>query len=340
MLRRRFYYHLKPYLPWSLRMALRRWVARRKRAAHTDVWPINPATATTPEGWPGWPDGRKFAFVLTHDVEGPDGLDQVRGLAELEMSLGFRSSYNFVPEGSYTVPPDLRDWLTSRGFEVGVHDLHHDGHLFSSPQSFEIKARRINDYLRTWQSCGFRGGFMLHNLDWLHQLNILYDASTFDTDPFEPQPDDVGTIFPFWVSARAAHNKNGAERPNLKPGDVTPASRPTPVPPSLKDGYVELPYTLPQDSTLFLLLREGSNAIWKTKVDWIANHGGMVLLNTHPDYLEYADSRGKTVRDHYIDLLTYLKTNHTGAFWPALPSAVATHVVGWQTGSASVSRVI
>jgi hypothetical protein len=23
--------------------------------------------------------------------------------------------------------------------------------------------------------------------------------STFDTDPFEPQPDGMGTIFPFWV---------------------------------------------------------------------------------------------------------------------------------------------
>jgi len=25
-------------------------------------------------GWSGWPDGKKFALVLTHDVEGPEGL--------------------------------------------------------------------------------------------------------------------------------------------------------------------------------------------------------------------------------------------------------------------------
>ena len=50
-------------------------------------------------------------------------------------------------------------------------------------------------------------------------------------------------------------------------------------------GYVELPYTLPQDSTLFLLLRERSIDLWKTKVDWIAAHGGMILLDTHPDYM-------------------------------------------------------
>ena len=40
---------------------------------------------------------------------------------------------------------------------------------------------------------------MQHNLQWLHALNAEYDSSTFDTDPFEPEPDGVGTIFPFWV---------------------------------------------------------------------------------------------------------------------------------------------
>ena len=43
---------------------------------------------------------------------------------------------------------------------------------------------------------------MLHNFDWLCDLNIHYDASSFDTDPFEPQPDSVNTIFPFWVDRR------------------------------------------------------------------------------------------------------------------------------------------
>jgi len=41
---------------------------------------------------------------------------------------------------------------------------------------------------------------MFHNLKWIHDLNISYDASTFDTDPFEPQHDRAGTIFPFWVN--------------------------------------------------------------------------------------------------------------------------------------------
>ena len=114
-------------------------------------------------------------------------------------SLGFRSSFNFIPEGAYRVPPAFRDELTRNGFEVGVPDLKHDGRLFRSVAEFRSRAMRINEYLRDWNAVGFRSGFMLHNLDWLHNLDIEYDMSTFDTDPFEPQPDGRNTIFPFWV---------------------------------------------------------------------------------------------------------------------------------------------
>ena len=64
-----------------------------------------PGSERPPEAWPGWPDGKRFAFVLTHDVEGQRGLDRVRQLTELEMEFGFRSSFNFIPEGPYSVPP-------------------------------------------------------------------------------------------------------------------------------------------------------------------------------------------------------------------------------------------
>ena len=117
-----------------------------------------------------------------------------------EAKLGFRSSFNFIPEGPYQVAKELRDELDANGFEVGVHDLHHDGKLYSSRSEFASNARRINSYLKEWGALGFRAGFMLHNLEWLHDLEAQYDASTFDTDPFEPQPEGRNTIFPFWVS--------------------------------------------------------------------------------------------------------------------------------------------
>lgn len=344
MLLRRFYYTLKPYLPWSVRMGMRRVVARRLRRTTGDIWPIDPATAAAPAHWPGWPEGKKFAVVLTHDVEGPDGLVRCRELAEREHELGFRSCFNFIPEGSYSVSEELRGWLTGRGFEVGVHDLQHDGRLYSSSEEFSRKAVRINHYLRTWQARGFRSGFMLRNLEWLHQLEIQYDCSTFDTDPFEPQPEAAGTIFPHWIPAPGNQPTNGnsdlSHRPSSPasgfppPGAESPEQGATPR----RTGYVELPYTLPQDSTLYLLHQEGTNTIWRDKLEWIAAHGGMVLLNVHPDYLHFqgkGPAPQRTVLEHYVDLLRFLQSRFPGAYWHALPHQVASFVQDWRARTAS-----
>lgn len=313
MLLRRSYYALKPHLPWRLRMGLRRIVARHLRRRYADIWPIDPAASRQPTGWAGWPLGKKFAVVLTHDVEGPNGLQRCRELAEHELRLGFRSSFNFIPEGSYRSDAELRSWLTRNGFEVGVHDLEHDGHLFSSEAEFARKAERINRYLRDWGAEGFRAGFMLRNLAWLHRLDIAYDCSTFDTDPFEPQPESARTIFPFWMPSPPTASGGRADR-----------------------GYVELPYTLPQDSTLYLLHQEATNDIWREKLEWVASHGGMVLVNVHPDYLDVRGGRGstteRTVLEHYLDLLRFVQSRFPDAYWHALPHQIAAFVRNWQQG--------
>ena len=390
MLFRRLYYLVKPYLPWRLRMGVRGWLARRKREAVKDVWPIDESAGRAPEGWPGWPEGKKFAFVITHDVEGPDGLEKCRRLAELEMELGFRSSFNFIPEGGYTVPPDLRDWLKGHGFEVGIHDLQHDGKLFDSRRGFAAKAQRINYYLREWGAVGFRAGFMLRNLDWLHAFDICYDASTFDTDPFEPQSDGMGTIFPFFiarsdekvgrvavpaVAAREGRVPNAPSDPSRRiaenPPYPLPEGGPAPEAPephsrskmedgkggtpssivhrpssigeldvpgaSSRSGYVELPYTLPQDSTLFFLLHEKTPGIWLRKLDWIAAHGGMALINVHPDYLRF-DGEKPSARTFsvslYSELLRCASQKYAGQFWNPRPSELA----GWYKGLPQVRR--
>ena len=328
------YYRLKPFLPWRLRMAARRWHARRILKRCGDVWPIDPAAGRKPDGWPGWPDGKQFAFVLTHDVEGPAGLANVRALAELEMSLGFRSCFNFVPEGEYRVPPELRAWLVENGFEVGVHDLYHDGRLYRNREYFRRCAKKINGYLAEWNAVGFRPGFMLRHLDWLHDLNILYDSSTFDTDPFEPQPDGVGTIFPFWVGLGVI----GDHRPqtidhrpeSVDQGPESGDHRPKTTDQRAKGGgYVELPYTLPQDSTLFLVLREKSPDIWLLKLDWVAQHGGMVLLNTHPDYVDFGSAKlgsGLYPVAYYSAFLEHVRSAFADRYWNAAPRAVAEFV--------------
>ena len=315
-----FYYALKPYVPWRVRMALRQVSARRIRKNCAAVWPISPTAGRKPGGWPGWPGGKRFAFVLTHDVEGPAGLAKCRQLAELEIELGFRSTFNFIPEGNYAVPEALRAWLVGNGFEVGVHDLHHDGKLFQSRGRFAKKSAAINRYLGEWGAVGFRSAFMLRRLPWLHRLNIAYDSSTFDTDPFEPQPTGVDTIFPFWVPG------SRAPQPDEPSPRATAAAGESPESP---EGYVELPYTLPQDSTLFLVLRETAPGIWIQKLDWIALNEGMALVNVHPDYLGF-DGAAESPRTYpvayYRQLLEYVRDRYAGVVWQPLARDVAQFV--------------
>jgi glycosyltransferase involved in cell wall biosynthesis len=315
MLRNRIYYGLKPFVPQSLRTAVRRKLARRLRSQIGDVWPVMPGSEHPPENWTGWPEDKKFALVLTHDVESKEGLGKCRVLMELEQNLGFHSSFNFIPEGSYRVSSELIRELTASGFEVGIHDLKHDGRLFASYRGFKRRAARINRYAREWGASGFRSGFMLRNLDWLHDLDVQYDASTFDTDPFEPQPDGGHTIFPFWV--------------------------PHPKGSSSSEGYVELPYTLPQDSTLFLVLRETTPEIWMRKLDWIAEHGGMALVDVHPDYMSFNGSRQTATKypaAFYREFLAYLKRKYTGQYWHVLPKDLANHIAKVRSSEASLSE--
>lgn len=268
----------------------------RKRQFYRNIWPIDETAGCSPHNWQGWPDDNQFALILTHDVDTKRGHDKCLQLMELEKDLGFRSSFNFVPE-RYAVSEKLREQLCENGFEVGLHGLKHDGKLYSSMKQFRKRAVKINKYLKEWGSVGFRSPSMHHNLNWIHELSIEYDASTFDTDPFEPQSDGMNKIFPFWVKG------NGRQR-----------------------GYVELPYTLPQDFTLYVLMKERNIDIWKKKLDWIAQKRGMALINTHPDYMNFNESKismEEYPAQLYTDFLHYITDAYRGKFWHVLPKNLA-----------------
>ncbi len=328
MLQLKLYYHAKPYLPWRFRMATRRFFAKRKRIRYSDSWPIDPPSGAVPDDWRGWPNGADFAFVLSHDVETQIGYDKLDELLEVEKQLGFRSVINFIPEGEYSVSERRIQELIDRGFEVGVHGLYHDGKLYNNRATFESRAKRINRYLKQWGATGFRSPLMHHRLDWLHSLDIAYDSSTFDTDPFEPQPDGLGTIFPLWVERKIANPESLTANQENQISDrrsaISGGKSKKP------NGYVELPYTLPQDSTLFLLLRESSNAIWKEKTAWIARQGGMVFLNTHPDYMDFKGNGNASSFpiSYYADFLQHVKESYGGQYWHATPDRVASYFVG------------
>ena len=292
----RLYYLIKPIIPRLVQIRLRRWIINKALPHMDSIWPIDERCARTPEGWTGWPENKKFALILTHDVESIKGVHKCRQLAQIEIAHGFRSSFNFVAK-KYQTPVEIRQYLVDNGFEIGSHGCYHDGKKFKSRKIFLDRARIINEYLEKWDAVGFRSPSMHHNLEWIGDLNIEYDLSTFDTDPFEPQAGGVGTIFPFIVPRK----DNGSP-------------------------FVEMPYTLPQDFTPFVLMGEKTFDIWKRKLDWIAEKGGMALVNVHPDYMAFnGDCPG--IEEYpariYEDFLVYLRERYQDDFYHCLPRDLA-----------------
>ena len=155
--KRIYYQYARRLIPSFLRVPLRTLLLSQQRNGSLLKWPIEDRyvrfqfeivkqllVSKGLEAVPYvqfWPAGKCFALVLTHDVEGPLGQSFVPQVAALEESYGFRSSFNFVPEGS-KIDLHLLEELRERGFEVGVHGLKHDGRLFSSKDSLRSTSKR------------------------------------------------------------------------------------------------------------------------------------------------------------------------------------------------------
>jgi glycosyltransferase involved in cell wall biosynthesis len=227
-------------------------------------WAIDERAAQPPEGWAGWPEGKKFALVLTHDVLSAQGYARCRKLAQLEDRLGFRACFNFFPE-KYPVAEKLWVSLGISGCEVGMYGMRHD-----------------TDGLR---------------------------PDALAADPRSQQLKEAGTIFPFLI------------------GDGTQGG-----------GCIKLPRTLPSDHSLFVERREKGIEAWKRRLDWIAAHGGMALLDVHPDYMRFSGD-GSSDKEYpaafYEEFLEYIRSTYPGQYWNCLPRDIARF---WSAGYAGKEK--
>ena len=262
----RGYYALKPLIPRRLQLALRRRYARRQAVREFPAWPVEPLLVEHREHElrermrrertdrvavvAPWPGGARYASVLTHDVEGPEGIELIPAVREVERRHGFASAWYFVAQ-DYPIPGGLFDELRADGCEVGLHGIHHDGKLFGSRERFEAELPLIHRYLREWEADGFRSPATHRNPEWMPELACLYDTSFSDTAPFEPQAGGCCSIWPYFL-----------------------------------DDLVELPMTLVMDHTLWEILRETTVERWTAKAEWVARHNGLVNLLVHPDYVD------------------------------------------------------
>jgi hypothetical protein len=260
----RAYYRLRPLLPRRTQIWLRRLLARVQARRRFPRWPVETSLPelyellfeylTDVSGSPipaisFWPRGCSWAFVLTHDVETEVGYRHLDILRSVERDLGYRSSWNFVPR-RYTVHESVVHSLADEGFEVGVHGLYHDGRDLESASVLAERLPEIERHAQRWGALGFRSPATHRDWELMPLLPFAYDSSYPDTDPFEPRSGGCCSLLPFFI-----------------------------------EGLVELPITLPQDHTLFTILRHCDESAWIAKTDEIRRRQGMALLITHPDYM-------------------------------------------------------
>jgi peptidoglycan/xylan/chitin deacetylase (PgdA/CDA1 family) len=301
---RRSYYRIRPALPRLVQLQLRRAYAPVQARSPFPRWPLEDTlhnlyawliTATAEiAGRPVpflslWPGGRSCALVLTHDVETEAGYRDIGLLRAPERDLGYRSSWNLVAL-RYRVDDERVHALQAEGCEVGIHGLRHDGRDLGSRRLLRKRLPVMHEYARRWDAVGFRSPATQREWAWMPQLGFEYDSSYSDTDPYEPQAGGCCTYLPYF---------NG----------------PT----------VELPITLPQDHTIFSILRAPTADVWLRKARLLRERHGMVLVLTHPDY-----AREGPMAAEYRKLLGSFHGD--GTVWHALPREVATW---WRQRSAS-----
>lgn len=277
----RMYYLLRPALSVGIRRHLQRLRLRGWDKLSFPRWPVDCsvenlfeqlmllALRTSGEPIPFiwfWPTGISSCAIMTHDVETQNGRDYCPSLMDIDDSFGIKSSFQIIPEGRYSVTPAFLAAIQDRGFEVVVHDLNHDGHLYKSQEQFLERAARINAYGKQFGADGFRAGVLYRKQLWYDALRFSYDMSVPNVAHLDPQRGGCCTVMPYFV------------------GDI-----------------LEIPVTTIQDYTLFHILNDYSLDIWKQQTDIIlAKHGCMSFI-VHPDYI-----RGPREREVYQMLLEYL----------------------------------
>lgn len=291
----RAYYRVRPVLPRRMQIALRRSYARIQARREFPRWPAEPAlhdllglvhgwlteVAGGPVPWLSpWPDGYAWAVVLTHDVEMPAGQARIGVMRGIERELGHRSSWNF-PALRYPVDEARVAELRQEGCEIGVHGAYHDGRDLESLPMLEERLPAMQAAAARWGAEGFRSPATQRSWALMPRLGFAYDSSSPDSDPYEPQPGGCCSWWPFFN------------------GDL-----------------VELPITMPQDHTLFIILRRDGEKAWLEKARAIRERSGMALLLTHPDYLGTPEAA-----EPYRRTLATLGQDPTA--WWALPREVA-----------------
>jgi hypothetical protein len=262
----KLYYFLRPALPVAVRSHLQRFHLKGREKPIFPRWPVESSVddlleqllllslkANGVERIPFiwfWPGGASSCANITHDVETTLGRDFCGTLMDIDDSFGIKASFQIIPEKRYGVSREFLSSIRERGFEVVVHDLNHDGHLYRDRKRFLERAAKINSYGKEYGADGFRAGILYRKQLWYDALKFSYDMSVPNVARWDPQRGGCCTVMPYFL------------------GEI-----------------LELPVTTIQDYTLFHILDDYSIDIWKSQIEIIMEKHGLMSFVVHPDYI-------------------------------------------------------
>ena len=244
----RAYYLVRPLLSVAVRKHIQRWHFRDWKRLAFPHWPVDTtvdqifeqtmllslkaqSVSEIPFVW-FWPEGATSCAIMTHDVETEKGVCSSSYLMDMEDSFDIKASFQIIPELRYQVTDDFLNSVRDRGFEVVVHDLNHDGHLFREKAEFLRRAKAINSYGRRFGASGFRAAILYRKQEWFDALDFSYDMSVPNVAHLDPQRGGCCTVMPYFVGK-----------------------------------ILELPVTTTQDYTLFNILNDYSIDLWKKQIE-------------------------------------------------------------------------
>ena len=201
-----------------------------------------------------WKRGKKFAVVLSHDIDTEEGLLSVHKFLELEEKYNFKST-NFVVGNYYKLKEEVLQFIVKEGHEIACHGDTHDALLpYLSEENIQKRLDKCRGFFKKYGVVGFRAPSLLisEKLDKNLSTYFKYDSSVTDTELFMPDSEVSGscTVFPFF-----------------------------------KKDVLRIPITLPMDSSLLFLGYNEDQVLelWKKKFDFIKKIGGVAMIVTHAE---------------------------------------------------------
>ncbi len=280
-------------VPISVRLRLLRWTTALMRSSEADrSWPIDRGIDSGAQA-PRY-GAHRAALIITHDVDSAEERSLIEPIRGLERASGLSSAWGFVPAVSW--PADaLATALLEEGCEIYCHDIAHNARL--PYQSREDMRRQFDGVFAAspWAQGSvraFRSGQLLMTAQLFDVVAEYFriDMSIPDAEAGGPYGGIRGcrTVFPFQLR-----------------------------------GILEIPLSLPQDALLLHVNGLSADAIldlWRLKLDYIVQMGGVAVLNAHPRWI---GREGSAMYSAYARFLT------GAAGLPDLVIATPTQVERW-----------